>query len=321
MPQLAKRIYVSQLIALAGSLLTFVQALFLATEKDGFCFSEGCEIVDSLTVLPPLFFNVGGFFFFQAVFWGAWLARRQRDWIPYFNALLLVGLAVEGVLVAFQYFIAGTFCTYCLVILGLVGLLNALCGLRQTVTGLAVFTSVLLAFSSLRFPTPQLDILAKLDTGAFAVLPGAQQAQHFLFFSSSCPHCEEVMAALPGKNDCTISFNPVDDIADFAVPGARKSAGYATDVNRMFLKTLGLDQIPVFLAVKPSGLELIKGAGPIKRYMEENCQPPVLAPVTDMSLFSPAPSLDFTPPEEDSCSVNIECDDPDPAPATSLPRD
>ena len=320
MQHMTTKIKISRLVALAGSVLTLTQTLLLATNNDGLCFSDGCEIVDSLTTVPPIFFNIGGFLFFQAVFWGIWLARQKRERLQYVNILLLAGLAAEGVLVSFQYFIAQTFCAYCLVVLTLVVLLNVLSGLRQILSALLVFMTVILAFSSLQFSEPMTNSIEKLEMGSFAVLAGENQEQkHFLFFSSSCKYCEKVIESLQEENNCTIYFNPIDEITDFALQRAQKAESYATDVNRSLLKSFGIDQIPVFLIVTPSGFQVIKGEGPIKSYLQQNCTAKELVPVSGTSI-EPNFSTDsyFTlPGVDDSCPVTRECDEPSLAPVTN----
>ncbi len=319
MQKMTKAMNVSWLVALAGSLLTLVQILLLASKNDGICFNNGCEIIDRLTTVPPIFFNIGGFFFFQAIFWGIWLARQQRDRMQYVNMLLLAGLAAEGVLVSFQHFIAQVFCSYCLIILTLVVLLNLLGGLRHILTGFAVFAAVIVGFSSLQFSGAKTTSMENLDTGSFAIIAGQNSEQkRYLFFSSTCKYCEKVIESLQEENNCTIRFNPVDEITDFPLQRAQRTKSYSTDVNRNFLKSLGVNQIPVFLTVNKSGFQIIKGESPIKVYLQENCTTQQISPVTDISidLFSPTDPDLLLSGADDSCSVNTDCDDPDLVPLT-----
>jgi hypothetical protein len=314
MQKMTKTMHISWLVALAGSILTLIQILLLASENNGICFNDGCEIIDSLTTVPPIFINVGGVLFFQAVFWGIWLARRQRERMLYVNMLLLAGLAAEGVLVSFQHFIAQVFCSYCLIILTLVVLLNLLAGLRHILTGGAVFTAVVVGFSSLQFVEAKSPSMESLDTGSFAVLAEQSSEQkRYLFFSSTCKHCEKVIESLQEENNCTIRFNPIDEISDFPLQRVQKEASYSTDVNRNFLKSMGIDQIPVLLTVNQSGFQLIKGEGPIKTYLQENCTAQQVSPANDISidLFSPIDPDLLLPGLDDSCLINTDCEDPE----------
>ncbi len=303
----------SRLVSLAGSLLTFIQMILLASENDGICFNNGCEIVDSLTTVPPIYFNIGGFFFFQAVYWGVWFAREQRRRLQFVNMLLLAGLAAEGVLVSFQYYIAETFCTYCLIILVLVVLLNCLGSLRHIVSGVAVFSAVLIGFSSLQFSAPKVNIAEDLDRGSFAVLAGQKsEKKHYLFFSSTCKYCEKVMDSLGDENSCTVRFNPIDEISDFSIERAKRAESYSTDVNRNFLKSVGIEQIPVFLSINEAGFEIVKGEGPIKEYLQKTCTVEKILPAIESSIgFSSSTNLDFVSSGlDDSCAVDTDCEDP-----------
>ncbi|MEJ2199174.1 MAG: hypothetical protein P8X54_11495 [Desulfuromonadales bacterium] len=183
----------SLLVALGGSLLTLTQIILLESGLDGICFSGGCEIVDSQTTIPPLFFNFFGLVFFQFVFWGVWFGQKSKELPFYVRMLLLAGLAAEGVLFSFQYVVVETFCTYCLIVFSLVVLLNLLHGLHHAVTGAAIFVSVVIAFSALQFKvtTSESTVISinDLEKGAYAVLPGEENKPRLaLFFSSSCPH-------------------------------------------------------------------------------------------------------------------------------------
>ena len=52
-------------IAFLASVLTAVQAFSIYIQGQALCFNNGCAIVDSLTTVSPLFFNIAGFLFFQ----------------------------------------------------------------------------------------------------------------------------------------------------------------------------------------------------------------------------------------------------------------
>jgi hypothetical protein len=133
----------SRAVALIGSVITLVQALLLMYEREGICFNDGCEVVDSLTTVDPILINLGGFAFFQLVFWSMWLARNKPQRLGVVRVFLLAGIGVEAVLVSFQYLVAQIFCSYCLLILGFVVILNLLAGVRHVIAAIIIFTAVL----------------------------------------------------------------------------------------------------------------------------------------------------------------------------------
>ena len=264
--------------ALGGSLLTLMQIILLESGLDGICFSGGCEIVDSQTTIPPVFFNFFGLVFFQAVFWCVWAGRRSKELQFYVRILLLTGLAAEGVLVSFQYVVVEAFCTYCLIVFSLVVLLNLLNGLHHAVAGAAIFVAVVIAFSTLQFKATTSGSsdtgIKDLGKGAYAVLPGEESKPKLtLFFSSTCPHCERVIESLQQGTSCTVSFNPVSKVTKFPLSSLVPNEHYDIGVNRGFMTSLGQNSIPVLLVEQQKHLQLISGGNATMNYLDESCRP------------------------------------------------
>jgi len=272
-------------VALGGSLLTLIQILLLESGLDGICFSGGCEIVDSQTTIPPVFFNFFGMVFFQAVFWCVWAGRRSKELQFYVRILLLAGLAAEGVLVSFQYVVVEAFCTYCLLVFSLVILLNLLHGLHHAVTAAAIFVAVVVAFSTLQFKATISGSsdsgIKDLGKGAYAVLPGeANKPKTTLFFSSTCPHCEKVIKSFQQGTTCTVNFNPVSKVTKFPLTTLVTNEHYDIDVNRGFMKSLGQKGIPVLLVEQQKKIQLLSGGNAIMAFLDESCRLPPSSPQT-----------------------------------------
>ena len=105
------------IVSLLASVLTAVQAFLEYRQENGFCFNGGCEIVESLTTVPPFYFNVAGFLFFQTLFWCfLWGRKGSEYWHKFAKLLLIGGIVAEAVLVFFQYSVVTVFCSYCLII-------------------------------------------------------------------------------------------------------------------------------------------------------------------------------------------------------------
>ena len=264
-------------VAFGGSILTLVQIVLLESGLDGICFSGGCEIVDNRTKVSPVIFNFFGFVFFQVTFWGSWVGRKNKEMQFYVSMLLLAALAAEGALVSFQYFIVETFCTYCLIILSLVVLLNVLNGLHHALTGAAIFVATLIAFSSLQFEAAT-DISAPnginaLNKGAYAVLPGDKNKPKLsLFFSSTCPHCEKVIESLEQGATCEVNFNPVSTVSKFPLTTLSTNEDYDIGVNRAFMTSLGQKSIPVLLVEQKRHMQVLSGGNAIMDYLDESCR-------------------------------------------------
>jgi len=305
----------SLLVALGASLLTLIQIILLESGLDGICFSGGCEIVDSQTTIPPLFFNFFGLVFFQSVFWGIWVGHKSKALQFYVRMLLLAGLAAEGVLVSFQYVVVETFCTYCLIIFSLVVLLNLLHGLHHAVTGAAIFVSVVIAFSTLQFKvtTSESTVVSinDLEKGAYAVLPGEENKPRLaLFFSSSCPHCEKVIKSMQQGTNCTVSFNPVSRVTKFPLTTLIPNEHYDISVNRAFMRSLGQKHIPVLLVEQQKHLQLISGGNAIMNYLDGSCRFPSASSSQKqtMNILEPTEEL-VLQMQEDSCSDDVDCEE------------
>ncbi len=261
------------IISLLASGVTAVQAIFLYIEGRGVCFNDGCEIVESLTTITPLTFNIVGFLYFQTLFWMLLKGRNGNEyWHKLARLLLLAGLAAEAVLVFFQYRIAMAFCSYCLVIFAIILLLNLLCGLRQIIRGAVLFSAVFLACSSLRFD-PAAGKAASLATGSVAKLAGQEDGtDRYLFFSSTCNYCEKILDSIRESNRCSFRFNPVDRIESFQLKGAELSAAYDPAVNAGFLKNLSIPGVPVLVASDKERALVLQGERQIMLYLDENCR-------------------------------------------------
>lgn len=305
----------SLVIALAGSLLTLAQIILLESGLDGICFSGGCEIVDSQTTIPPVFFNFFGLVFFQAVFWAVWAGRKSKELQFYVRLLLLAGLAAEGVLVSFQYVVVEAFCAYCLIVLSLIVLLNLLQGLHHAVTGVAIFVSVVIAFSTLQFKTTTSESIVTgindLEKGAYATLPGEEKNPKLvLFFSSTCPHCERVIESMQQGTACTVNFNPVSKVTKFPLTTVIPNEHYDIAINRAFMTSLGQTGIPVLLVEHQRQLQLLSGASAIMNYLDKSCRLPSATPQSRQSLNIFEPNSEFIlQTQDDSCSDDVDCEE------------
>lgn len=305
------RRWVGRMAWLSSSIVA-VQIVLLVLGRDGICLSQGCQVVDELTRVPPLVFNLAGLFFFQAVAWGVFRTDTEKAirW-RIVQWLLLAGLAAEGVLVGFQLFVVGVFCTYCLIILGCIVLLNLLAGKKQLLAGTFVFASVFLAFSSLQFKQDSGLHNATRD-GVFAsrIHPSSPVTVH-LFFSSTCTHCHSVLEAMARTPALSMLLNPIDRISSLDIPGLTLNGQYSPEANRALLNALDIQEIPVLLEHKNTGLVIIKGENAILRYLDTFASSGPEATATPVTPINSAWQIDsFSGAGEttDGCSVQTDCE-------------
>ncbi len=297
-------------LALVGALGAAIQAALLYSRGKAICFNEGCRVIEGLTRVAPLFINLAGLGFFLATAVLAWRAPESRPLRRLLRLLLLAGIAAEGVLFSYQMFVAKAFCSWCLVVFALVALLNLFAGIRQALGSVAVFAVSLAAFSVLSFGVIQPPAGGRaLDGGTYGVRRCAAPAkQVYLVFSSTCPHCAEVLRTLESCNSCNFHFNPIDQISGLDLPGVERSAAYDPGVNRGLLALLGIEEVPVLFAPGPEGMSIIRGEKRILAYISAECfrAAPVLN--IDPSRLLGDGSLElFRGEKDDGCNVTVDC--------------
>ncbi len=301
---------ISVTLAFLGALGSAIQAVLLLSSGKAVCLNEGCRVIEGLTRVPPLFINVAGLCFFLTAAALGWRAPASRVVRRLLGLLLLGAVAAEGVLFSYQMFVAKAFCSWCLAVFALVVLLNLLAGVRQSVGATAVFFSSMAAFSVLSFGVIQPPAGGRaLDGGTYGVRRCAAPAkQVYLVFSSTCPHCAEVLKTLESCNSCNFHFNPIDQIAGLDLPGVERAASYDPGVNRGLLALLGIEEVPVLLVPGPEGVSVIRGEKRILAYISAECfrASPVLN--IDPSRLLGAGSLElFRDEKDDGCNVTVDC--------------
>jgi len=300
------------IVAFLASILTGLQAVLIVAGKDGICLNEGCEIVDSFPKLPPLYFNVAGFIFFLILFWSFLKGRKGSEyWHRFAKLLLLAGLATEAVLLFFQYSIVTAFCSYCLIIFSIIFFLNILCGLWQLFSSVIVFFAVFLMLTTLELRgVPNSDI--SLDSGSYAQIGEEMEgAELYLFFSETCEHCKNVISILGDGNRCNIRFNPIGQIDHFLLPGSRCFLEYNSRINRAFLKSLDMKEIPVLVVKEQGRIVILKGESRIKEYLNEECLNRKENRYNETSQMTGS-EYGYIPglkPLEEGCSVNADCEE------------
>lgn len=249
-----------QFLALVASLMVAGQIGFTLYQGEPLCLNDGCKVVEKLTRFSPLVFNVVGLLFFQTIYWGLRAAKGERRRLPSFvPMLLLAALAAEAILTGFQYWAAHTFCAYCLTILALIVLLNVLLGLRQLLSGVLMAATAALAFASLDLHQPVPGQQA-FTAGVFASRPGGSKfPEHYLFYASTCAHCEQVIAALRSNGRVTVHFNPIDRVTAIDLPQTTTNPAYAPEVNKALLTSLAIDEIPVLMTKTSDGWLIRRG--------------------------------------------------------------
>ena len=314
------------LLALIGVILTGGQASLIIFRGDTVCLNEGCKVVESLTTVSPLVFNLAGCLFFFTVLVGCWLVRLGSSMtLGLVRLLLLAAMAAEGGLLSFQHDVAQVFCSYCLIIFTIIFLLNLLLGLRHLFKGMVMLVAVVVAFSALKFSHPKEQEAGDIDTGVYGVLQReAHDLDLYLFFSATCPHCEEVMATIDEDFTCSIHFNPVGTVNSLPVEGSLINAEYTPAVNRKVLKAAGFNEIPVLMVKGEGEVNFFAGKSRILDYLADTCRP-VVQPAPEVSAdteiiwqqpvqtgFGERPAVQpymLPGTDEESCGIDVDCEE------------
>ncbi|MBV5307573.1 MAG: hypothetical protein J0652_12855 [Desulfobulbaceae bacterium] len=297
-------------ISFAASILIGIQILLILLRGEAACLNQGCKLVENLTNIPPLYFNLIGLFYFQTICWLFFLGRKKGGvFVELARLVLLTGLAVESVLLTYQIFVAEAFCSYCLILFSIVLILNALAGWKQFVAGISILSGILLISSLLSYgSTALLSQQQTINNGTYGTRSCLNpQKELYLFFSANCPHCKNVIEALEGCSSCNFHFNPIEKLDTFDFQGMKRAESYDPALNKLLLKLLGIDSIPVLLEKNQSGFSIIKGEKQIIHYIQQACyqaDPLLYLDRTGQSSQAEIPIFS----ETGECSVNIECE-------------
>jgi len=300
-----------RIIALLASVITAIQAVAGTIYGSTICPNEGCKVVENLTAISPLHFNLLGLIFFQCVFWGLRF-QKNKSTPPgdLLGLLLIAGLVFDSVLLAYQIFIARTFCAYCLLIFVIVLTLNLLYGKRQTVAGVAVAAVTIFSFSVLTFiPTGGLTKTEPLKNAAYGVKScSAPTKEIYLIFSANCPYCENVLQTLSNCNSCDLYLNPIDDIKSISNIELEPNAEFSPEINRLVLSIMGIDTVPVLIVKSDDGYRFIKGESKIVNYVQHACFTDADVLYLNDGISADDQGLTVITDQQGECSVAIDCE-------------
>jgi hypothetical protein len=299
-----------RIIAFVASIVTAVQAVFGLIYGSIFCPNSGCKIVETLTTIPPLYLNLLGCIFFQIVFWLCHFSKdKTNPRLDYLGILLACGLVFDAALLAYQVFVARTFCGYCLLIFIFVLILNLLYGKRQMAAGFALIAVTLFSFSILAFvPTGGLSQTEPLKSAAYGVKSCSTPSKEiYLIFSSNCPYCESVLQTLSNCNSCDLYLNPIDNVDSIKNIELVPNPKFSPAMNRLVLSVLGIDSVPVLVVKSNDGLRFIKGESKIVNYVRHACFTEADVLYYDNSIQTGDEGITVITDQDGECSVDIDC--------------
>jgi uncharacterized membrane protein len=300
-----------RIVALGASVITAFQAVINLLTGSSICPNAGCKVVESLTSIPPLYLNSLGFIFFQVVFWLLGNLKSKpgngRYWV---GPVLLCGLAFESALLGYQLFVAHSLCSYCLLILFFVIILNILYGARQMAVGAAILSAVVISFSIMALlPASAGSQKYSLKDASYGLKSCASPTKEiYLIFSSDCPHCQQVIESLNNCNSCDLYLNPIDNISSLNIVGLELNKGFSPGVNRLILEIFGIDSVPVLVVKDEESYRFIRGENQILNFIRRACFTHDEVLFFDKSPAAADKEITVLTEEDEECSVEIDCE-------------
>lgn len=288
-------------LAAALFLMILAQTAHLLFRGEAYCPNEGCRIVDEQSPLSPIVTNVGGLLYFAILFLLFRAARKRPEGGGAARFLLapcmLAGMAAEGVLSIFQVQ-TGAFCAYCCTILAGLFLINLCLGKRQALNAIFTFCGVAVAAFLLTSPKGEGPIAAaqSIRAGTQFVKTGPEGSDiRYFFFKESCKYCKPVLDELMQDNNATLRLNPLAELKKMEFPEATPQSVFVPEANRLFLRGLGINSVPVLLVQRANGsMSLYMGVSQIGEYLQEGVSE--VAPGTPAMNKAPAPAADDLEP-------------------------
>jgi uncharacterized membrane protein/glutaredoxin len=306
-------------VALGAMAIIALQIAIQMKTGSSLCLNAGCEIVETLTTLSPLYLNILGLIFFLVLFW-LLFNLKPTYWfdIDVIGLVLVSGLVFDAALVAYQIFVARTFCSYCLIIFALMIILTLLHGLRQMAMGMAIIFAVGLSFSILTFyPMGAKSKTYSLKAAAYGVKSCSSPSKEiYLIFSSDCPHCKRVIETLDNCNSCDLYLNPIERIGSLNLAGLELNQQFSPEINRLILKVLEIDSVPVLVVKDADSYRFIRGEVTIINFIRRACFTQAEVLYFDEAPISTDNEIKVFTEKDQECSLAIDCDS-----NTSSPND
>ena len=309
--ELKTKLKIMRLVALGASILIALQILIHLITGSSVCLNAGCKIVENLAAISPLYLNVLGLIFFQVIFWLLFNLKPKTIFdIDLISMVLISGLVFDAALMAYQIFVAHTFCGYCLIIFALMVILTILYGLRQMAIGVAILSAVCLSFSILTFfPVGAKSKSYSLKSASYGVKSCSSPTKEiYLIFSSNCPHCQKVIETLNNCNSCDLYLNPIDNIKSLDLTGLELNQQFAPEINRLILEVLAIDSVPVLVVKDAESYRFIRGENTIINFIRRACFTHGEVLYFDESPVSTEQEITVFTEKDEECSLVLDCE-------------
>jgi glutaredoxin len=176
--------------------------------------------------------------------------------------------------------------------------------------GIAVLTAVSVSFSILTFfPIGAKSKTYSLKNASFGVKSCSSPTKEiYLIFSSDCPHCQKVIETLNNCNSCDLYLNPIDTIESLNFPGLELNQQFAPEINRLILKVLEIDSVPVLVVKDTESYRFIKGESTIINFIRRACFTHDEVLYFDESPVSTDQEITVFTEKDEECALVLDCE-------------
>lgn len=279
--------------SMLGFLLVFIELIlnFFGTKL---CETEGCELVAKQVRFGDWIILLLGLVIFSSILitFKVYLSEEKKGDLnkgSFYNTIcsyiLIIALACEGFFTGYQAFRLFTPCYFCLIIFTIIvilGFIKLLMGSWELVSGFGALAGVFILF--------------------YLVLPvnnvvKVPEDNLTIFYSENCKHCKELLKELEEKK--------------IQIPHV------LIDENPDFLKSVGIDKVPVLFINLPGEKKFLIGLSNIRSYLfpepEKKVEKRAVRKETgakkkdeQKSILDLVPTSPFIKPPDDACDETKE---------------
>jgi uncharacterized membrane protein len=271
-------------VAILGMLITGLQSILILFADSEICSLDGCNTVEKLQNLPPIVFNIVGFFFFVSII--ALIQLRTISGNRVLRAMSISSVAAEGFLVGYQIYVAHAYCAYCLVVCALFVSLALISWKNSLEAVFGVFLALICIMGTVTYSLETKAVrISDLEFGVRAIQNPEKMTkqQVFFIFSENCGHCQNMLKKMHQITETSINYNPIAQLSNDAIYdslSATRTSGDTT-INRRFINDAGAGVVPVLVVVDGFSYRLITGSAGISEWIETQIdESEVVTPIT-----------------------------------------
>lgn len=290
------------------ALIGFLYCVYGITQRvlynSEICSLEGCTLVKQNIRIDDIWFNIVGALTFLLIC----LVSHDKKFREPLQALSYCIVAAEGVLLSFQLYTIEMFCSSCLVVAFLFGVVTVCLLGKKVWIGAMILGSVLVISTLMKYPTLSADVSDSRLTDTIT--------ERVVVISSTCSHCAELIEKLEEKNALDkvmiVSVDSADGDANSAKGRLYQNADWSnwnnSGVNTL-LEVMNITAVPVMIDRTDGAQRVLVGTDAILADILPEEKPAKAS----LSLSPQSSAFDlsaFSKPEACGIQPDEDCADP-----------